>query len=660
MQSRGNNKKIQMSKYMVYIVLAVVFVFFAITLRDNGFASTQNLLNILRQTAMISIMSVAGVFVLSAGQIDLTVGSNTAMSAMLVALVLKSTNNIFLALIVALIFGVAVGVINGLLVTRLGLPAFLATLGMMQVIRGAAMWITNTEAVPISNTVFNTIFGTGFVGPISVLILWTILFYILGYILFNRTPFGKHTLATGGNQMAAQYSGIKVQRIKMYVFMLSGALSAFAGVLYAGRMQSGRYSFGDGDEMSVIASVVLGGASMAGGSGSMIGALAGSILMGMISNALILANLSSAQQKMPMFFWPAPIIPVKKMIVDMNEAIAREAKDKFAFESYSTDWHDVVNNPEIDVVDICTPNNVHAEIAIAAAKAGKHIICEKPLALTVDQAREMYLTAKENNIKTLVAFNYRKTPAVQLAKKYIEEGAIGEILDFRGTYLQDWSADPESPLSWRFQKNICGSGALGDIGTHVVDMLRFLVGDFKKVNARTATYIPERPVQSGLTDSLGNARLNKDTPRKAVDVDDQCMFMIECENGAFGSIEATRNAWGRNNYITFEIHGTLGSLYFNYERRDELQVCFASDPDDRRGFRTIYTGPNHPYGNGLWPIPALGIGYTETKIVECYDFFNAIANDTQASPNFEDGYEIELISDAILKSAQTHTWVDVH
>ena len=290
MQSRGNNKKIQMSKYMVYIVLVVVFVFFAITLRDNGFASTQNLLNILRQTAMISIMSVAGVFVLSAGQIDLTVGSNTAMCAMLVALVLKATNNIFLALITVLVFGMAVGVVNGLLVTKLGLPAFLATLGMMQVIRGAAMWI--------SNTVFNTIFGTGFVGPVSVLILWTILFYILGFILFNRTPFGKHTLATGGNQMAAQYSGIKVQRIKMYVFILSGALSAFAGVLYAGRMQSGRYSFGDGDEMSVIASVVLGGASMSGGSGSIIGALAGSILMGMISNALILANLSSAQQKM--------------------------------------------------------------------------------------------------------------------------------------------------------------------------------------------------------------------------------------------------------------------------------------------------------------------------------------------------------------------------
>lgn len=191
-------------------------------------------------------------------------------------------------------------------------------------------------------------------------------------------------------------------------------------------------------------------------------------------------------------------------------------------------------------------------------------------------------------------------------------------------------------------------------------MLRFLVGDFKKVNARTATYIPERPVQSGLTDSLGNARLNKDTPRKAVDVDDQCMFMIECENGAFGSIEATRNAWGRNNYITFEIHGTLGSLYFNYERRDELQVCFASDPDDRRGFRTIYTGPNHPYGNGLWRFLLLVLVIQKLKLWNVMISSMLLPTDTQASPNFEDGYEIELISDAILKSAQTHTWVDVH
>lgn len=298
MQSSGSKKKIQLSKFMVYIVLAIVFIFFALTLSGKGFLSSANILNILRQTAMVSIMAVAGVFVLGAGQIDLTVGSNAAMSAMIAALILRDTNSITLALLASISFGIAVGIINGLLVTKLKLPAFLATLGMMQVVRGAAMWITNTAAVPIDNKTFNTVFGTGYIGKVSVLILWTIVFYIIGYIVFNKTPFGKHTLATGGNEVSAKYSGIKTNRIKMYVFMLSGALSAFAGVLYAGRMQSGRYSFGDGNEMMVIASVVLGGASMAGGSGSMVGALAGSVLMGMISNALILAGLSSSQQKM--------------------------------------------------------------------------------------------------------------------------------------------------------------------------------------------------------------------------------------------------------------------------------------------------------------------------------------------------------------------------
>lgn len=180
-----------------------------------------------------------------------------------------------------------------------------------------------------------------------------------------------------------------------------------------------------------------------------------------------------------------------------------------------------------------------------------------------------------------------------------------------------------------------------------------------RVNARTATYIKERPIQSSAADSLGNAKGSSDAPKAAVDVDDQCCFMVKCKNGAFGTIEATRNAWGRNNFITFEIHGTLGSVYFNYERRDELQVCFASDGGDRRGFRTVYTGPAHPYGEGMWPIPALGIGYTETKIIECYDFFKAIESKTQPDPNFRDGYAVELISEAVLNSAQSGNWVKV-
>jgi predicted dehydrogenase len=266
---------------------------------------------------------------------------------------------------------------------------------------------------------------------------------------------------------------------------------------------------------------------------------------------------------------------------------------------------------------------------------------------------------KEAGVKHMVAFNYRRTPAVALAKKYIEEGRIGKILNFRGTYLQDWSADPNSPLSWRFQKERAGSGALGDIGTHVIDYARYLVGDISEVMAIAKTWIGERPIQSGAVDKLGTVKAEADVPKGKVDVDDEFSTLIKFDNGAVGSIEATRNAWGRNNFLTFEIHGEKGSLYFNYERRDELQVCFSDDPSDSRGFRTVYTGPAHPYGEGLWPIPALGIGYGETKIIETYDFLKSIAEDTSVSPDFEDGYQIAVISDAILESAEKGVWVNL-
>lgn len=301
MQFKKNNLKstfenLQWNKYMVYIVFVVVFILFSITLSEKGFLSTNNLMNVLRQTAMISIMAVAGTFIIAAGQIDLTVGAIAAMSAMIVSLVLQSTNSIALALICGLGFGLVIGAFNGFLVTKLRLPSFLATMGMMSAIRGTAMWVTDTAAVPIKNTTFTSIFGIGSVFGISVLILWTIVFYIIGIIVFNKTPFGRHVLATGGNELSAKYSGVKTQRIKLAIFIISGVVAAFAGILYAGRMQAGRFSFGDGDEMSVIAAVVLGGTAMSGGTGSVIGALVGSILMGVINNGLILGGLTSAQQ----------------------------------------------------------------------------------------------------------------------------------------------------------------------------------------------------------------------------------------------------------------------------------------------------------------------------------------------------------------------------
>ncbi len=366
-----------------------------------------------------------------------------------------------------------------------------------------------------------------------------------------------------------------------------------------------------------------------------------------------------AYAAMPMFFWPAPAIPHRKVVVDVTDDLANEAKARFGFDEASSDWKAVVERDDIDVVDICTPNNVHAEIAIAAAKAGKHIICEKPLARGGEEAKAMLDAVKKAGVIHMVAFNYRRTPAVALAKKYIEEGRIGKILNFRGTYLQDWSADPNGPLSWRFQKKIAGSGAIGDIGTHVVDLAHYLVGPIAAVTALAPTYVTSRPVQSGGLDKLGASEKNASAERAPVDVDDEVVSMLKFENGAIGSLEATRNGYGRNNFITFEIHGTEGSIFFNYERRDELQVMFNSDPADARGFRTIYTGPAHPYGDGLWPIPGLGIGYSETKIVECYDFFKAIATGEQPSPNFADGYLTELVADALIASGEKEEWVKV-
>lgn len=298
MQSKKGNRllNLQWDKYMVYIIFVAVFIVFGITLGNKGFLGANNLMNVLRQTAMISVMAVACTFVMAAGQIDLTVGAVAAMTAMIVSLILKSTNSILLALAAGLGFGCLVGLINGVLITKLRLPAFLATMGMMQVVRGSAMWITETAAVPIENAGFNFIFGVGNIAGIPVLILWTVLFYIIGILIFNKTAFGRHTLATGGNEVSAGYSGINTVKVKITAFIMSGAFAAFAGIMYAARLQAGRYSYGDGDEMSVIAAVVLGGTSMSGGTGSVIGALFGSILMGLINNALILAGLSTAQQ----------------------------------------------------------------------------------------------------------------------------------------------------------------------------------------------------------------------------------------------------------------------------------------------------------------------------------------------------------------------------
>lgn len=377
-----------------------------------------------------------------------------------------------------------------------------------------------------------------------------------------------------------------------------------------------------------------------------------------------------AYAAMPMFFWPAPAMPVRKVIVDLTEAQAAEARLRFGFAESATDWRAVVERDDIDVVDICTPHDSHAEIAIAAAAAGKHIFCEKPLARSAAEARPMLEAVRKAGVIHMVGYNYRRTPAVALARKYIDEGRIGEIVNFRGTYLQDWSADPEGPLSWRYRKEVVGTGAIGALGTHVMDFARYLVGEIEAVSAINRTLIPTRPLPSGSVDRLGLAGSDEnaergvvtgsgDAERGEVEVDDEMIAQVRFASGAYGTLEASRNAWGRSNSLTFEIHGTKGSILFNFEHRDQLQVMFADDPGDARGFRTVFTGPPHPYGGNLWPIAALGVGYGETKMLECHDFFEAIMTGRQPSPNFEDGYRIAEIVDAVVASGEAQGWVEI-
>ncbi len=298
---RGNKaqtekKRIDWSRYTAYIIFLGVLLIFTIV-EGEQFASITNLLNITRQTSMITVMAVAMTFVIAAGGIDLSISGITALSATIAADLLLATDNVILTVATVLLFGCFVGFLNGVLITGLRIPSFLATLGMQSVVKGIAMWVSGTKSVPIYNKTFTNIFGfSDIAGVIPTLFIWSIVFIVIGNIVLKRLPFGKKVLSIGGNSTAARYTGIKVSRTITWTFILSGFCAAFAGMLYAGRMQTGRYTFGEGVEMDVIAAVVLGGTSMAGGTGNIFGAFVGALLIGSINVGLIILGLSAAQQ----------------------------------------------------------------------------------------------------------------------------------------------------------------------------------------------------------------------------------------------------------------------------------------------------------------------------------------------------------------------------
>jgi len=368
---------------------------------------------------------------------------------------------------------------------------------------------------------------------------------------------------------------------------------------------------------------------------------------------------SNAWRQAPHFF---PLKAELKMstICGRDSKAVEAARAQLGWERAATDWREVVNSPDIDLVDINTPNDSHAEIAIAAAKAGKHILCEKPLAMNVAECQEMLDAAKKAKVVHMICHNYRRIPAIAHAKKMIEQGAIGNIFHYRARYAQDWIVDPDFPLVWRLQKGVSGSGAHGDINAHIIDLARYLVGEFKEVCGLMNTFIKERPLQDqgGGGDGLG-ATAGKVMGK--VTVDDAALFIGRFKNGAIANLEATRFALGRKNHITLEINGSKGSLYFDLEDLNRLKCYDNTAPADRQGFSDILVtqpGGVHPYVGQWWP-PGHIIGYEHTFVHAIADFVNAVVDGKSVQPTFEDGMRNQRVLEAVEESAKTRQWVKI-
>lgn len=341
-------------------------------------------------------------------------------------------------------------------------------------------------------------------------------------------------------------------------------------------------------------------------------------------------------------------------ICGRNESAVKGAADNLGWERYSTDWRKVVEDPDIHVIDIVTPGDSHAEIAIAAAEAGKIVFCEKPLGNTLEEAKAMLDAVQRADVPHAIFHNYRKAPAVALAKQLIDNGDIGTIYHWRATYLQDWIADPKFPLVWRLQKERAGSGSHGDLGAHLTDLARFLVGDFEEVNGLLHTFVKQRPLAGAVDGGLGASAREE---MGEVTVDDASLFLAKFKSGALGTFEATRFAVGRKNYNRFEINGSKGSVVFNFERMNELEYYNTGDAPGTHGFRVIQaTEGSHPYAGRYWPVGHI-IGYEHTFINFVADALTAIHKGELPSPNFVDGYENQRILDAVEKSSETRSWV---
>lgn len=374
--------------------------------------------------------------------------------------------------------------------------------------------------------------------------------------------------------------------------------------------------------------------------------------IGMLGYAFMGKAHSNAYKKLPYMVFPPPALPRLVAICGRDRTRVAAAARRYGFEKFYTDWREMIADPAVEVLDNGGPNNLHAEPCIEAARAGKHVLCEKPLARTAEEARGMLEAVRKAGVKHMVAFNYRFVPAIRQARELIASGKLGKIYHFRGMYLQEWIMPHyRTPLIWRLDKKVAGSGALGDLGSHIIDLARYLVGEIGAVSAMTRTFIPKRPYANGRK-GLGK-----------VEVDDAFVAAVEFTSGAIGTIEATRFAAGHKNYGWLEINGEQGSLRFNLERLNELEVFWVNEePRETQGFHTVLVSEAyHPWWQHWWPHGHI-IGWEHAMVHEVAHFLECIANNRSVGPHgatFEDGYRAAVICDAILQSARERRQIEV-
>jgi predicted dehydrogenase len=371
--------------------------------------------------------------------------------------------------------------------------------------------------------------------------------------------------------------------------------------------------------------------------------------VGMMGYAFMGKAHTNAFKKIPYMIYPPPAVPKLVAIAGRDEESVREAALRYGYEKYYTDWRRMIQDDRVQLFDNGGPNDVHAEPCIAAAQAGKHVLCEKPLARTAREAATMVEAVTKAGVMNMVAFNYRYVPAIRQAYELITSGQLGEIYHFRAVYLQEWIMDPDFPMVWRLDKARAGSGVLGDLGAHVIDLARFLVGEPRRVSAMMKTFIKERPLSGG--------------GRGDVTVDDAFVSLFEFENGALGTVEASRFCAGRKNHEVLEINGSKGSVVFNLERMNELEVFWKSEqPRETQGFHNVLISESyHPFWENWWPHGHM-IGWEHTFVHEITHLLDAIVNDKSIAPHgatFEDGYRNAVICDAIQQSAESGRQVDV-